>query len=350
MTSFAVIGAGWRASAYWRLAAELPDVTCVGAVVRSPRALPVPTFDSLAGCLASARPDFLVTALPRSVNPAILRAAVENGVPVLTETPAAADLAASRSLWSAVGVSGLVQVAEQYLLMPAHAARAAVVATGHLGVPTQVQVSSTHQYHAVSLIRGLLGVGHRRATVRATRTTAPLLDPQTRAGWTGDPVPRPATTTIATLDFGDGRSAVYDFTDNQSRNQSRFRRILIRGTHGELRDDELVHLTAARTIVRSPLIRRQTGHDLDLDGFDTDHITLDRQVLYRNPFPGRRWNDDEIATATILRATAAWVRGDGPPPYPLAEGAQDHLIALAIEESADTDRSVTTTVEAWSSP
>jgi predicted dehydrogenase len=347
MTSFAVVGAGWRAAAYWRLAADLPGLTCVGAVVRSPRALPVPTYDSLASCLASARPDFLVTALPRAGNPGVLRAAVDHGVPVLTETPPAADLSALRTLWSAVGSSGLVQVAEQYLLMPAHAARAAAVAAGHLGAPTQVQVSSTHQYHAVSLIRGLLGVGHAPATVRATRTTAPLLNPLNRAGWTGDRAPRPATTTIATLDFGDGRSGLYDFTDNQSRNLLRFRRILVRGTHGELRDDEIVRLTASRTVVRSSLVRRQTGHDLDLDGFDTDHVTLGSQVLYRNPFPGRRFNDDEIATATILRATAAWVRGDGPPPYPLADGAQDHLVALAVEESADTDRRVTTTAEPW---
>jgi hypothetical protein len=64
---------------------------------------------------------------------------------------------------------------------------------------------------------------------------------------------------------------------------------------------------------------------------------------------GLRLNDDEIATAAILQATAAWVRGDGPEPYPLAEGAQDHLVALAIENAADSDRTVTTTAEPWSS-
>ena len=47
---------------------------------------------------------------------------------------------------------------------------------------------------------------------------------------------------------------------------------------------------------------------------------------------------------------AAWVRGDGPPPYPLADGAQDHLIALAIEQAADTDRTTVTSVEAWARP
>ena len=343
MTSFAVVGSGWRAEMFWRLAAGLPDVECVGAVVRTPRELPVPTFSSL----DEIRPDFVVTAVPWDVNPPVIVEAVERGLPVLAETPPAPVRDGLLALWERTGDTGLVQVAEQYLLVPAHAARLAAVRAGVLGEPTQVQVSSTHMYHAVSLIRGFLGEGRGPVTVRATRTTAPLVDPLTRAGWTDDDEPKPATTTIATLDFGDGRSGLYDFTDNQWHNQLRFRRIVVRGTHGELRDDEVVRLLEPRTIVRTPLVRRQTGYDLDLDDFDTDTITLGDRVLFRNPFPGKRWNDEEIAIATLLRRMAAWVRGEGPPPYPLADGAHDHLIALAIEEAADTDRTVTVDAPPW---
>jgi predicted dehydrogenase len=276
--------------------------------------------------------------------------AVTHGLPVLAETPPAVDRAGRRELWATVGRSGLVQVAEQYLLMPAHAARLAAVRSGIIGASTQVQVSSTQQYHAVSLIRGLLGAGHAAARVRAVRTVAPLLDPLSPTGWTDDPQPKPATTTLATLDFDGGRSGVYDFTTGQTRNSLRFRRLLVRGTHGELNADEIVHMPAPRTITRTPLVRRQSGHDLDLNGFDTETITLGAQVLYRNPYPGHRFNDDEIATATLLDAMAAWIHGAGPPPYPLAEAAQDHLLALAIEEAADTgqETTTTTTTEAWS--
>jgi len=347
VTSFAVVGAGWRAEFFWRIAASLPGLTCVGAVVRTPRDLPVAAFGSLAECVEAARPDFVVTAVPWPATPAAITGAVALGVPVLAETPPAPDLPGLRALWADVGGSGLVQVAEQYLLMPSHAARAALVRSGAIGTPTQVQVSSTHQYHAVSLIRGLLGASRGAVTVRAMRTTAPLVDPLTRAGWTDEPDPKPATTTIAVIEFGDGRSGVYDFTDNQWHNQLRFRRILVRGTHGELRDDEVVRIVAPRTVVRSPLVRRQTGYDLDLDGFDTDHITLGAEILYRNPYQGRRWNDEEIAIASLLEAMAAWVRGDGPPPYPLAEGAQDHRVALAVEEAAESGTTVVTTPEAW---
>jgi predicted dehydrogenase len=342
VTSFVVIGAGWRAEMFWRLADGVPGLDCLGAVVRTLRELPVPAYASL----DDVRPDFVVTAVPWGANPAAIVDAVERGLPVLAETPPAPDLDGLRELWAAVGETGLVQVAEQYLLVPAHAARLAAVRKGIIGTPTQVQVSSTHQYHAVSLIRGLLGAGRSPVTVRAGRTTAPLVDPLTRAGWTDDDTPKPATTTIATLDFGDGRSGLYDFTDNQWHNQLRFRRILVRGTHGELRDDEVVRLLAPRTIVRTPQVRRQTGYDLDLDGFDTDTITLGDEVLFRNRFLGRRWNDEEIAIATLLDAMAAWVRGEGPPPYPLADGIHDHRVALAVEEAADTDRTVTASATA----
>ena len=51
--------------------------------------------------------------------------------------------------------------------------------------------------------------------------------------------------------------------------------------------------------------------------------------------------------ATLLERTANWVRGEGPEPYPLAEGAQDQRLALAIEESADTDTTMATSREGW---
>ena len=348
MATFALVGSGWRAQMFLDVARQLGTVSCAGVVVRTPRALEVPTFPSLGACLRAAPVDFVLVATPRTATPGVIVAAVERGLPVLAETPPAPDLAGLRALWSSVGASGLVQVAEQYLMMPAHAARAALVAGGAIGTPTQVQVSSTQQYHAVSLIRGLLGAGRGPVTVRATRFRAPLVSPLSRSGWTDDDEPHPTTTTIATLDFGHDRSGVYDFTEQQTRNQLRFRRLLVRGSRGELRDDEVVRMTGPRALVRSPLVRRQTGHDLDLVGYDTEHITLGSQVLYRNPYPGRRWMDEEIAMATLLERTAAWVRGEGPEPYPLDEGAQDQQVALAVEEAADRDAPVTTSHEGWS--
>jgi hypothetical protein len=95
------------------------------------------------------------------------------------------------------------------------------------------------------------------------------------------------------------------------------------------------------------LVRSQLGYDLNLDGYDTEHLSFDGQVLYRNPFLGLRLMDEEIAIATLMLATASWARGDGPPPYPLAQGCQDQLVSLAIDEATATGRPVTVGPEPW---
>lgn len=345
MTTVAVVGTGWRAAYFWRAAAVV-GMPCVGVVSRSARDVGLPVFATLEDCLARARPDLVVVAVPPAQTPDVLRPCVSAGVPVLAETPPAPDVDGLRALWADVGGSGLVQVAEQYPLLPSHAARLALVASGAIGTPTQVQVSSTHGYHAVALVRAYLGAGCGPVTVRASTTTAPLVDPLDRDGWTGDDTPRAATTTIATLDLGSDGSGLYDFTEGQWHNQLRFRRILVRGSRGELRDD-VVRLVRRETVVRSRIERRQTGYDLDLDGFDTDHLTHGSDMLYRNPFGGHRLADEEIAIATLLQRAAEWVRGVGPAPYPLAQGCQDQLVALAVERAAATGETVTTAVEPW---
>jgi predicted dehydrogenase len=308
----------------------------------------VPMFRSAEELLAAERPDFVIVSVPWAVSPDAIRALVALDVRVLAETPPAPDLDGLRALWADVGTSGLVQVAEQYLLMPAHAARLAVVRDGAIGEPTSVQVSSTHLYHAVSMIRGLLGIGFEPATVTARAFTAPLADPVSFGGWHGNVEPAVKTTTLATLDFG-GRMGLYDFTDNQWWNPLRARRIVVRGTTGELVDDAFVRLADARTVVESHLIRRVTGVDLNLEGSDLDHISVDGRVVWRNPFIGARFSEDDLGVAVLLHRVGAWARDEGPEPYPLAEGLQDHLLSVAIGEALETGRDVTTKTEAWAS-
>ncbi|HEY4269778.1 MAG TPA: Gfo/Idh/MocA family oxidoreductase [Galbitalea sp.] len=353
-TRFAIVGNGWRAQFFHRIAAALPDeFEIVGVVVRSASTADAvaatwgaPTFDSLGTLFLRERPDFVVASVPRNVASEVMAECVVAGVAVLSETPPADSADDLRRLWHAVGASGLVQVAEQYLLLPAHAARREIVRRGTIGTPTSVQVSSTHLYHAVSMIRGFLGSPFGPTEVRSQAFDAPLVDPMGQRGWTDDSEPHPAVTTIATIDFG-STHGVYDFTDNQWHNHLRSRRIVVRGSHGEIANDEVFRMPEPHTFATSPILRRQLGYDLDLDGYDTDHITFEGTVVWRNEFLGARFSDEEIAIATLLRRTAAWVGGTGPAPYPLAEASQDHLIGLAIEESAASGAPVRTGREPW---
>ena len=354
-TRFALIGTGWRSEFFARLARQAPEAFEVtGVLSRRPeraaevaQAWGVPTAASEEELLA-AEPDFVVPCVPWGEMGPTTRRLAEVGVRVLAETPPAADLDGLRTLWSAVGDTGLVQVAEQYLLMPQHAARTAVVREGVIGDVTSVQVSSTHLYHAVSMIRGFLGVGRGPVEVRAQSFTAPLANPLSPSGWSGSDAPEDLATTLATLDFGGSRTGLYDFTDNQWWNPLRARRIVVRGTRGEIVDERVTRLVDAYTPVTSSLVRRQSGIDLDLEGVDLQHVSFDGRVVWRNPFVGSRMSEDDLAVAVLLAATGAWARGEAEAPYPLAEACEDHQISLAVLESARTGAPVTTTREGWS--
>jgi len=353
-TSYAVIGSGYRSGYFLRIARALPErFRVTGVVTRTVERgaevtaeWGVPTFRTLDELTAADRPEFVVISVPWSVTPDATRAAVQRGIPVLAETPPAPDLDGLRALWADVGAGGLVQVAEQYLLTPSYAAALAVVRGGVIGSATSVQLSSTQLYHAVSLIRGLLGIEFERAEVSARAFVAGAANPSTRQGWTGGTTPQRLTTTLATIDFG-GRMGLYDYTDNQWRNPIRTNRLVVRGSLGEIVDNEVIRMLDGSTPVQSPLLRRHTAGDLTVAGLDLEHISLDGRPMYRNPFNGAVFPDDDIAVAALLEQTGAWCRDEGPAPYPLAEACQDHLLGLAIGESVASGAPVVTGTEPW---
>ena len=110
-----------------RLAALLPEqLAFVGAAVRRPESAGelgprwnVPVYLSPEELVAKQHPDFVIVSVPWPATPVVTATLAKAGVRVLAETPPAPDAAGLRALWAEVGDTGLVQVAEQYLLMPA---------------------------------------------------------------------------------------------------------------------------------------------------------------------------------------------------------------------------------------
>jgi predicted dehydrogenase len=347
-----VVGGGPRAAFFLKQAAAMTDrIEVVGMTSRTAEtrektaaAFGIPTFDSVESLIAQ-RPDFVLIAVAWAAAPDIVHAVVGAGIPVLVETPPAPDADGLRALWADVGSTGLVQVAEHSMYTPSHAAKLAAVRDGVIGTPTAVQVSSNHGYHAVAIMRAFLEVGFDPVTVRASTFKAPVVHPVLYDQWQADLTPRPARTTIATLDFGSSMG-LYDFTDLQWFSPIRHRRLVVRGETGEIDGDSVLRLRDGAA-VPSMFIRRYLGVDMNHEGFDLDHISLDGEIRYRNPNIGLRRSDEDIAAAGLLDAMSEWIAGDGPEPYPLAEGCQDHLLFLAIEEAARTREAVTTSFESW---
>jgi predicted dehydrogenase len=351
---FGVVGHGWRADFYFRLARQAPErFQCVGAVTRGAevgerleREWNIPTYRRPEDLVAAAAPEVVVTSVPRAANPDVVRILVGLGTAVLSETPPAEDVEGMRRLWAEVGASDLVQVAEQHPYLPVVAAVRSLVEQGVLGQVTSAQVSWTHDYHATALLRTLLGVRAQPARVSAVRTEAPVLEGPDRGGWPDARQVHQAVHTLSILDFA-GRTGVYDFTEGQWFNPLRRRHLILRGSHGEVVGDQVTWAGDDGTPLSAPIVRRQVGFDGNLEGADLDTLTWAGRVLYRNPYPGARMSDEELAIATCLERTGLWRRGEGPAPYPLADACQDHLLALGIHGAAERGEPVTTGVEPW---
>lgn len=350
---FAVVGTGWRSDFHIRMAAASPErLEAVGVLARSDEAAErmarrwgIPVVRTIEEILAL-EPDFVIASVSWPSMPGVVTELVERGAMVLAETPPAPTAEGLRELWAAVGSSGRVQVAEQYMLMPGHAARLEVVRSGAIGQPTAVEVASTHLYHATSIMRAYLGAGMADAVVSARTFTAPLADPLTFDGWVENPQPQPRTTTIGTIDFGDGRMGLYDFVDNQWWNPLLARRLVVRGSLGEIVDDAVTRLTS-EGVLTSPITYRRTGVDMNLEGNEVVSAAFEGRMVYRNPWVGTRLSEDDIAVASFLELTGRWARGEAEGPYSLADACQDHLLGLAIEESARNRADVRVTKEVW---
>lgn len=352
---FAIVGGGWRAEFFLRIARSLPDrFRIVGMVVRDAAkgkamesAWAVSTFRDIDGLLAATRPAFVIVSVPQPAAPGIIAELAGRNVPILTETPPAPTREGLLDLWKLVAGGAKIQVAEQYIYQPLHAARLALVRSGKLGKPSFAQVSSCHGYHGTSLIRHFLGIGFEPATVTARVFESDIVAGPGRTG----PAPAEKITrsrqVIAQLDFGD-RLGIYDFTGDQYFSWIRSLGVLIRGDRGEVRDYDVRYLEAFDRPVHYRLGRENAGEDGNLEGLWHKGYSGGAEWIYRNPFPYAPLSDDEIAIATVLAGMAAYVDG-GPEIYSFAEAAQDQWLSLAIDEAVKAATPVTTAKAPWNS-
>ncbi|AHV95875.1 Gfo/Idh/MocA family protein [Paenibacillus sabinae] len=353
--AFGLIGGGWRAEFFLRIAKALPERFAVKAVLVRDRGKAdklqeqwgVKTYTSFGEFAVACRNgcSFAVVSVKRLANPEFIERLAEAGIPALVETPPADGVEGLLRLWERVGPAAKVQIAEQYAFQPMHAARIRLARSGRLGEVSQAQVSAAHDYHGISLIRRLLGIGFENAVIRAQTFTSPIVKSPDRSG---PPLSEELTESqqiIATLDFGN-KLGVLDFTGDQYFSWIRDKRILVRGERGEIVNDEVSWLPSFDRPLYDRLRRIDTGHGGNLEGFHLQGIMGCGEWLYENPHAPARLSDDEIAVAETLARMGDYVRG-GPSFYSLAEGCQDHYLALEMQRAAADGVPIVTETQPW---
>jgi len=305
----------------------------------------IPTFRSVEEMLRRTSPSFVVLSVRSEALPSIILELIRNEVPVMTETPPASDLDALIVLNQAVGDHAKLQVAEQYMFQPLHAARLSVIQAGLLGEVSHAQVSVAHDYHGISIMRHMLGVAFEDAEIQAMSYTAPLIQGPGRKGGPAEEQTIASNQVIAQLQFGD-KSGVYDFSGDQYFSWIRSPRLLVRGDRGEIHNATVKYLQDFATPMEFDLKRMNAGEDGNLEGYYLKGILAGERWAYHNPFIPARLSDDEIAIATCLDKMGSYVNG-GPSFYSLAEASQDHYLGLMIKQAVVTGNKVRSTRQCW---
>lgn len=350
---FMVIGYGWRADFFYRIARMLPErfEICAGVLRTKERAAQVAqrehvyATEDLEEALRQ-KPDFAVLCVPRDIVKDYLVRLMERKVPVLCETPPGKDVGELTDLWRETErLGGRVQVVEQYFLQPYYAGVLKVIEEGYLGEVSSVMLSALHGYHAVSVYRKFLGIGYENCVIRGQRFVSPVTATNGRAGFdTSGKVIEEERDWIS-LSFENGKIALMDFAGEQYFSQIRARRWNVRGLRGEINDMTVRFLNKENLPVTQRMERVDVGRNNNSEWAHRCMMFLDRKI-YENPFYPARMNDDEIAVASCLAAMKEYV-DTGREFYPLREALQDTYLSFEMERAVACGERVCTETKEW---
>ena len=189
--------------------------------------------------LANEQPDFIVLSVNATSAIDYMQQLAERGIPVLAETPPAPNLDGLVNLHDKLTRQGArIQIAEQYQFHPIQEARQTIIKSGQLGKVNQVTVSISQFYHAVSLIRKMLGVQFEEVSIRGMRFESEWVAGPNRSGPPTEDKLIKSERDLAWLDF-DGKLGIYDFTKDQHRSWTRSNHLSIRGrARGNIRSSD----------------------------------------------------------------------------------------------------------------
>ena len=334
MIKYGIIGAGWRSEFYLRIAALMPDTFKVsGIYIRNKQKREefsqkynAPIFDTLEKLLKTDF-DFIVSCVNKAGICDTVRELAGKNIPLLTETPIGTSNKEIDDFLAEIKPDWRVQVAEQFHFQPRNSAIKSVIESGILGEIKQVQLSCCHDYHAASIIRFFLGTGDEMPEMSSFTLPDAVNRYNSRAGLLNEPEIVTSEEKFVVLRFKD-KTAVYDFNYEQYFSDIRRSRILIRGTNGEILNDECTYLKDG--LPHSFTLRRNSyGANESLDGFTLVNITAEGKIVYENPFKGARLSDEEIAIATCLLNMKEYL-DTGTPFYSLREAGLDSKIFLSV--------------------
>lgn len=294
MINYCVIGGGWRAEFYIRIAKLLPQIFEVkGVCIRNPytakkirRQYGVTVVETIDDVL-KIDCDFFVNCINKEDISSMSFELCKSGYAVLQETPASPTLKGNGNY--------KLQVAEQFHLKPMYQAIKGIINDGFIGEVNHIEISVAHEYHAMSLIRFFMDEDMPKC-IYSKELTNSVLHTHFRQGELEKKEIAESKHQIAVFDCH-GKNAIYNFDYEQYFSPVRSDRLLIRGTLGEIENNVVRYFNDENIYCENLIAQHQSGN---LDGFFNGAITFCNKVYYKSPFGDARLSDEETAIAMVL--------------------------------------------------
>ncbi len=335
MITYLIVGSGYRAEYFGRIAQTYPELFRAMFLCRSQEK--TERMKAHTGIRATMKekealafhPDFIVIAVDRGhmAETAIKWSGM--GFPVLTETPVGETEEQLETLIRLAADGAKISCCEQYHRQPLLAKGLSMIEEGYIGTPSSMYISLLHDYHAASLIRRALKISPFEGyTVYGSALEESVTETDSRTEAILDGRVTTARRMQAMISFQSGKQAIYDFCPVQYRSYIRSRHLIVRGERGEWSDNIVSWVDGDHQPQKTFL----------LPEISEKYRCLDNQALRdrRRNWQGDLAPDtvqDEFAIATMLLDMADYVRG-GESPYGLHEAIADARFWKVLEQAA----------------
>ncbi len=334
---FLIIGSGYRAEFYGRIARTYPNLFDALFLCRSEEKAALVSKRTGTAAVFSERdaeafrPDFVVVAVTKSSIADVCIQWAARGYAVLTETPAGASMEQLERLWEWHSVrNARIAVSEQYHRYPELAAGLDAVAEGRIGTPQFACLSLAHDYHAASLLRRMLLTEGEDYVLRGESFRNFIVETDSRYGPVTDGHLSEKEQNILFIEYASGKRAIYDFSSVQYHSFLRTRHLTVRGERGEWSDTQLFFLDSEGAPQRELLmpVLKESYRELDTPSL------RERRQIWR-PILRLETAQDEYAIATVLLDMGRWLAG-GDPPYSLESALDDACFWLLSQQALHT--------------
>lgn len=335
--SYIIVGSGYRAEFYGRIASAYPQQFRAMFLCRSEEKAAkmyaktgIPATTSLKEC-ERFQADFVVIAVNKENIADVCEEWVNYGYPVVSETPIGTSIEKLCRLWELYETKGArIMLCEQYHRYPGLIAGLHAVSEGKIGTPYFAYLSLAHDYHAASLLRRMLLVRGDAFTIRGKRMRYPIVETDSRTGAITDGRSGMENRDVVSVTFSSGKEAVYDFSGVQYRSFIRSRHLIVRGEKGEWNDNLIYGLDEKNQPQRKyllPVIEERYSV------LDTQYLRDLRKTWQPELFLDTR--QDEYAIATMLFDMQDYLAG-GSEIYPMREALDDAYFWILMNEAVSS--------------